>query len=127
MDDGLGHRRADRPPHQLIVTRQHLAGGESEDFQEIEFCDDAQHLSIFDHGEGIEIVSVEERPSSRMVVWRITVFTVRVIYCSAVAWRKRYMMRDAPLFVGYSDFRRPLRNVALSIACSHLYRCVVQA
>jgi len=59
VNDGLGHHFGNRPSHQLIVVGHHLTSGEGKGAKKIEFGDDSQHLAIFHHGDGIEVVFLE--------------------------------------------------------------------
>ncbi len=96
MNDGFGLSR--RRLAAALTRRtmgQRLTGGKGKRPADIEFCNDPQHLFFFHYGEGIEIVFLEQSPSSRMVVCRVTVLTARVIYFSAVPSRKRYIARPS--------------------------------
>jgi cytochrome c553 len=71
---------------------QHLTGGKGERPKKIEFCNDPEHLSFFHYGKELKLYFSKRAPSSRMVVWRVTVLTARVIYFSTVPSRKRYRL-----------------------------------
>jgi hypothetical protein len=80
MHDGFGHHFADRPPHQFVVMGHHLTYGEGKGPKEIEFRNNPQHLSFFYDGKELKSCFSNNASSSRMVVWRVTVVTARVIY-----------------------------------------------
>jgi len=56
---GPGDSAGNGPSHQFVVMGYHLMSGEGKGPKEIEFCDDSQHLAIFHHREGIEVVFLE--------------------------------------------------------------------